>query len=95
MPVTQTPSLDQLKRALEISQRIQELEVELAAVFSGGSTPAAVAPAAAPVSASPASAKAAKKQPKQRGGKRFVSPEARAKMAAAQRARWAKYHAEN
>ena len=68
-----TPSLDQLKRAIAITEQIDALQSQLAAVL-GGSSSAAV-PAAAPA--------------KTRKGKRTVSPEARAKMAVAQRARWA------
>ena len=68
-----TPSLDQLKRAIAITEQIDALQSQLAAVL-GGSAPAAVS-AAAPA--------------KTRKGKRTVSPEARAKMAVAQRARWA------
>ena len=69
-----TPSLEQLKRAIAISEQIDALQSQLAAVLGGSS---------------PASAKAAASG-KSRKGKRTVSPEARAKMAAAQRARWAK-----
>lgn len=69
-----TPSLEQLKRAITISEQIDALQSQLAALL-GGSSPA-VAKAAAPG--------------KPRKGKRTVSPEARAKMAVAQRARWAK-----
>ena len=87
MPTTQSPSLVQLKRALAISEEIQQLEAELAAVLGGGATITSNK-AAAPAAAAAASIKG-KRGPK-KGGKRFVSPEARAKMAAAQRARWAK-----
>ena len=69
-----TPSLDQLKRAIAITEQIDALQSQLAALL-GGSSPVAVK-AAAPAKA--------------RKGKRTVSPEARAKMAVAQRARWAK-----
>src|SRR6266481_8834063 len=82
MPAT-TPTLTQLQRALAIAEQIQKLEDELEGVLGGESSGGA--PAA---SASPKAAAAAK--PGRRGGKRFVSPEARARMAAAQKARWAK-----
>lgn len=83
MPTTQSPSLVQLKRALEISEEIQQLEAELAAILGSGVTQTATSSKAAAAGA-PAKGKRGPK------GKRFVSPEARAKMAAAQRARWAK-----
>ena len=77
---TSTPSLDQLQRALAIAEQIQTLEQELASVLGGpgGGSSATSSPAAAPV------ARQGKK------GKRVVSPEARARMAQAQAARWAK-----
>ena len=68
-----TPSLDQLKRAIAITEQIDALQSQLAAILGGSSS--ATVPAAAPA--------------KTRKGKRTVSPEARAKMAVAQRARWA------
>ena len=78
MPTRTSPSLDQLKRALAIAERIQELEEELAAVLGsyhdGSTTPA--------TKAVPADKPATKK--------RTMSPEARERIAAAQRARWAK-----
>ena len=72
-----TPSLDQLKRALQLAEQIQSLEAELASLLGGQ-------PAASIAVATPAS------KPSKRGGKRVISPEAREKIAAAQRARWAK-----
>jgi hypothetical protein len=75
MSVT-TPTRDQLQRALVIAEQIHKLEQELAGILNSS----------APVVAATAS-------PKPRGGstgKRYVSPEARAKMAAAQAARWAR-----
>lgn len=61
------PSADQLKRALAVTQKIAQLEAELASILGGksgskGST----------------------------GVKRNMSPEARERIAAAQRLRWAK-----
>lgn len=73
-----TPSTNQLKRALEISERIEQLQRELAAIL-GGSAPASAAPSAAPAT------------PGKRGRRKGnLSPEARERIAAAQRARWAK-----
>jgi hypothetical protein len=78
-----TPSLDQLKRATAIAERIQALEGELAAIFNKGSSAQSSSPsAAAPSSRGPGKGKAT--------GKRTMSPEARERIAAAQRARWAK-----
>ena len=69
-----TPSLAQLKRAITISEQIESLQSQLASILGGSAPLVGSAPAA----------------PKARKGKRTVSPEARAKMAAAQKARWAK-----
>lgn len=63
-----TPTVQQLQRAISITEQIQQLQSELDSIFSGG-----VAPVAA-----------------KRKGKRTMSPEARERIAAAQRARWAK-----
>ncbi|HEV7403825.1 MAG TPA: hypothetical protein VGO11_12890 [Chthoniobacteraceae bacterium] len=77
-----TPSLSQLQRALQIAEEIQRLEEELQSVLGGRSVAAApkaksVTPAAAPA------------KPGKRGGRRTFTAETRAKMAAAQQARWA------
>ena len=61
------PSADQLKRALAVTQKIAQLEAELASILGG---------------------KAAGKG--STGVKRNMSPEARERIAAAQRLRWAK-----
>ena len=70
------PTTAQLKKALSISEKLDELKAELAAILGGSS----------------ASAKTAKepKAPKEKKTKRVMSPEARDKIAAAQRKRWAK-----
>src|SRR4051812_5148294 len=78
-----TPSLSQLQRALEIAEEIQRLEEELQSVLGGRS----VAAAPKEKSVTPSVAPAAK--PGKRGGRRTFSAETRAKMAAAQQARWA------
>ncbi|MEP6672777.1 MAG: hypothetical protein ABJF10_26670 [Chthoniobacter sp.] len=72
-----TPSIDQLKRAITISEQIQKLESELASILGASvkvSAPAKVA------------AVAVKTGRKKRG----LSAEGRARIAAAQKARWAK-----
>ena len=70
-----TPSIDQLKRALAVSEQIEKLQGELAAIL-GGSQPS--------TPSQPAASKPAK------AGRRTMSVEAREKIAAAARARWAK-----
>jgi len=72
-----TPSIDQLKRAVSISEEIEKLQSALASLL--GAAPKA----SAPVSAAPVA-------PKARKGKRGLSAEGRARIAAAQKARWAK-----
>ena len=78
-----TPSLDKLQRAVIIAEQIQKLEAEMASIFSGKV-----------ISNAPASDKTPKTPKttvkKTRGTKRSLSPEARERIAAAQRARWAK-----
>ncbi len=75
------PTANQLERALELSQQIEKLEAELFGLLGTAEVKAPsteVTVPAAPVS----------KQGKK--GKRTFSAESRAKMAAAQKARWAK-----
>ena len=73
MANTSSLSVDQLKRALKISEEIQKLETEMASILwnTGASK------------STPVSAKTGKR-------KYTMSPEAREKIAVAQRARWAK-----
>lgn len=70
------PTTAQLKKAVIISEKLDELHAELAALLGGSSKPA----------------KSVKepKAPKAKKTKRVMSPEAREKIAAAQRKRWAK-----
>lgn len=78
-PMSNIPTLTQLHRGLAISEQIASLEAELAAIFAGS-----------PLSKSlPAKASVAAKSPvtKKKGG---MSPEGRARIVAAQKARWAK-----
>jgi hypothetical protein len=79
---TTIPSAATLRRAIEISEKIEKLEGELRAVLDGGS-----AGAAAPAPKAAAGAKRGRKR-------RRMSPEARARIVAAQKARWAKVRAE-
>ncbi len=76
-----TPSIDRLKRAVEVAEQIEKLQSELASIL--GSQPAVAAAPAVKVAKVAASKPAGK-------GKRTMSPEARERIAAAQRARWAK-----
>jgi hypothetical protein len=74
------PTLIELKEAVTIAEQIEELQTKLAALV-GGSGPLAPAPKAVSATVS---------APVVKAGKRTMSPEARARIAAAQRARWAK-----
>ncbi len=74
---TTIPSVSQLKRAIIIAEQIQSLEAELASILGG----------AAAVSKLTKKTAAAGEKPKR---KYSFSPEARAKIAAAQKARWAR-----
>ncbi len=69
------PSTQQLQRAIQISEQIEKLETELKSLLAGNGR----APVAAAVP-----------KPAKGKGKRTMSPEARERIAAAQRARWAK-----
>ena len=72
----QLPSLAKLQQATAIVEKIQALENELAALL--GNHPSTTEPKAP-------------KAPKGKRGKRKMSPEGRARIAAAQKARWAKF----
>ena len=77
MANTSRPSVDQLKRALSLTEQIQKLEAELAAILGSVSA----------VSVKRAYIRKAK------GSKRrkpVISPEGKERIAAAQMARWAK-----
>ncbi len=81
LPYMSSFSIGQLKRAIKIAEKIERLESDLAAVLGGA------------VGAVSGSNGNGRKGRKVGGGKRTgrtVSPEVRAKMAAAQKARWAK-----
>jgi len=70
------PTLTQLKEAVAIAEQIEKLQTELAGLIGG--------------SASVVSVLRAVSTPAAKAGKRTMSPEARERIAAAQRARWAK-----
>lgn len=79
--MSNTSTLQQLQRALQIAEQIAELENELKSVLAGNATEEQSTAAAQPKQ-SRATA------PRAKGRKqRTVSPEARARMAAAQRSR--------
>lgn len=74
------PSVDTLRRASEILKEIEQLQGELAGLFGGAST-----------------ARRRGRPPGKTGGpksRRQMSPEARARIAAAAKARWARYRAD-
>lgn len=78
------PSVQQLQRAIKISEQIEKLEAELAAILGKSSS--------SPSNKVPASVLASTSKPKRKKGK--MSAEGRAAIIAAQKARWAKVHAE-
>jgi hypothetical protein len=77
-------SVSQLQRALSLAQQIERLEAELAAVLG---TAAPSPRAAKPAGGAPAA-------PRQGKGRGTISPEGRARIIAAQKARWAKVRRE-
>ncbi len=96
------PSIPELQRAIQISEQIQKLEAELASILNWSSSgkPASQAPKrgrprkiqeAGLGSIDPLSPGAGEEMAKRK--KRRISAEARERIAAAQRARWAKQRA--
>ena len=83
MPKKSQPSVSLLKQALAIAERIQQLEGELAAILSQD-------PGAAPASEEVSVTAVVKRGPGRPRKKPQFSAAARASIAAAQRARWAK-----
>ena len=75
-------SSQQLRRALEIKEKIEALEAQLSSLLG--------TPAPATVTSAPQAPQVAKK----RGGRRPMSPEGKARIIAAQKLRWAKVHAQ-
>lgn len=84
MPNSSTPSVANLRQAIALAEQIEKLQSQLASLIGGGS-PAVSTPRVA--SAVPSPTKPGKKGKR---GKRVLSPEARERIAAAQRARWAR-----
>lgn len=78
MATSSIPTVNQLTRALEVTKQIEKLQAELAAIFGGDFKAAKKL----------AKAEKAEKTPGKK--KRTMSPEAKEKIAAAQRLRWAK-----
>lgn len=87
--ITSGFSAASLRRAADIQDKIEALQRELASLLGG--KPAAPAPA--PAAAKPAAAKPAAASDGRRR-RRNMSPEARARIGAAARARWARYRAQ-
>lgn len=102
MSTLSLPSVAQLQRAVKIAEQIQDLRAELATALSktGESTAKGPAPKTAgkaPATGkrkytrkAPAASAAAPAAPKKKTAKRTMSPEGRARIIAAQKARWAK-----
>jgi hypothetical protein len=70
------PTTAQLKQAVKLSEKLDALNAELNSLLGGSSKPAKTAKEP--------------KAPKAKKTKRTMSPEAKEKIAAAQRKRWAK-----
>jgi hypothetical protein len=82
------PSVQQLQRAIKISAQIEKLQEELSAILGQpGPSPAYRVPASV-LASTTAAAKPVKRK------KSKMSPEGRAAIIAAQKARWARVHAE-
>ena len=78
MTTNHTPTINQLKRGIEIAEKIAALEAEMNGLFQGK----AIAKIAIAQSAAPKT-----------GGRRQLSPEAIARIRAGQKRRWAKVNA--
>lgn len=79
-------SVEQLKRALEVREQIEKLEQELSSILGNTASVSFSTVAAGRTFAAPAAPA--------RKGKRVMSAEWRAKIAAAQTRRWAREHAQ-
>lgn len=81
------PSVHQLKRAVDVAEKIQTLQHELDSLLGqNSSSPVTRATRGRPAAPAP------KHKRSSRGGRRNMSPEARERIAEAQRRRWAKYN---
>lgn len=76
------PSVDQLKRAIAIKEQIENLEAELASILGGTAAPAGKRKYAKRATSD--------ETEKPKKAKRVMSAEGRARIIAAQKARWAK-----
>ncbi|MCC7376096.1 MAG: hypothetical protein IT581_15665 [Verrucomicrobiales bacterium] len=85
------PTTDTIRRASEILSQIDSLQTELVGLFGGGGTPAAKR-RGRPRKSSKAITVAAAVAPVKR--RRKMSAEGRARIAAAAKARWAKFRSE-
>lgn len=94
-----TPTTEQLRRALQVAEQIESLQSQLDALLGGGSGTGAKRgrrpgrPAktqTSDTSGVEAESAPAKKKRGRKKGARVMSPEARERIAAAQRKRWAK-----
>ncbi len=85
------PTLESLNRANAIIQQIESLQAELAALFGSNAKPTGTRRGRPPGSGRPV---AAANGELAKARRRTMSLEARARIAAAQKARWAKFHAE-
>ncbi|GEP43079.1 hypothetical protein [Brevifollis gellanilyticus] len=81
-------SLEQLKRAVEIHEQIEKLQAELSSLL--GQSAGAKRGRKPGTKASASSGDAVKSIPAKKKVKRVMSPEAKEKIAQAQRKRWAK-----
>jgi hypothetical protein len=94
MATTTSLNIDQLKRAVALYEQIEKLQAELAALF--GEKPAgkrgskAGGRKAKNAEAEVSGTEAPTKKTRKKRAKREISPEARERIAAAQRKRWAK-----
>ena len=85
------PTPENLKRAVEIVGKIESLKAELTALLYGGKPAKTPGKRGRPAKADkPAKAPKAPKAPKAAKPKRQLSEEARARIIAAQKKRWAK-----
>ena len=84
------PSINQLKRAVQIQEQITKLQDELRSVLSGGSGYTGAKRGPKPKGAKIAEEGAASGGRSAAKKKRVMSAEAREKIAAAQKRRWAK-----
>lgn len=89
MSLSSTPSVTQLKRAIEVAEKIQALEAELAAILGGAVVASKRGRKPNAVKAIEEVVKKEKEKTKTKR-KRVLSPEARERIAAAQRKRWGK-----